>query len=168
MSKLTTQSTATVDPETGEIQVESTIPYVFIRTPYNYDRKAASLETGTSCPEPTLTQQQFRDECDINVILERFGVTGELPTNVRQPIMADFIEALDYQDALNAIRAANEAFMEMPAGIRARFENNPHNFVEFFSKEENREEGVKLGLIEPKASLKQEAKDGQGGETPPQ
>ena len=113
------------------------------------------------------TFRKYARECD-TIIVERFGVTGELPTNVRQPIMADFIEALDYQDALNAIQAANEAFMEMPAGIRARFENNPHNFVEFFSKEENREEGVKLGLIEPKASLKQEAKDGQGGETPPQ
>lgn len=161
-------SIAKVDPDTGEITTTSPIPFVFFRTKWNYDTAEATAATGTSCPEPTLTQQQFRDECDINTILERFGVTGELPTNVRQPIMADFIEALDYQDAMNAIRAANEAFMEMPAGVRARFNNNPHEFVQFFSKEENREEGVRLGLIEPKTSLKQEAKGPPEGETPAQ
>lgn len=146
-----------IDEATGEIKTG-----VFLKTPYNFNRDDNSLETGTSCPEETLTQQQYRDECDINTILERFGITGELPTNVRQPIMADFIDALDYKDAMNAVRAANEAFMEMPAGVRARFENNPHLFVEFFSREENREEGVRLGLIEPQQSIPKE------GETPPE
>ena len=93
-----TNVTATIDPETGEITTNVIQP--FIRTPYNYDRNAVSRETATICEEETLTQQHFKDECDINAILERFNVTGQLPTNVRQPISGDFIEAMDYKTAM--------------------------------------------------------------------
>ena len=94
MAKTVTIASAP-DPETGEIEVKTLTP--FFRSPYNYDRDSVSRETGTACPEETLTQQQFKEECDINTILDRFGITGEVPTNVRQPISADFIEATDYQ-----------------------------------------------------------------------
>lgn len=144
-----------INAETGEITYGT-----ICRTPFNYDTDKASDETATVCEEETRTQQQFKDECDINIIMERFGITGELPTNVRQPIMTDFIDALDYQSALNAIREADAAFMEMPAGVRARFQNNPQTFIEFFSKEENRAEGEKLGLIMPKTSIQAEALEG--------
>ena len=50
----------------------------FMRTPYNYDTDEVSVDSGLVCPEPTLAQQQFKDEADINLILERFGRTGEL------------------------------------------------------------------------------------------
>ena len=50
----------------------------FLRSLYNYDRDAASSESGLACDDPTLAQQQFRDEADINTILERFGRTGLL------------------------------------------------------------------------------------------
>lgn len=146
-----TQSIATVDPETGEITAKTTIP--FLRTIYNYDRDQASLETGTACLEETLTQQQFKDECDINVILEKFNVTGEVPQNVRQPLSADFIETFDYQSAQNAILEAQAAFMEMPAKVRAEFDNDPGKFIAFFEKEENIERAISLGLAERKETV---------------
>ena len=40
----------------------------FLRTPYNYDTVAASNESGLGCEDPTLTQQQFAEESDINTI----------------------------------------------------------------------------------------------------
>ena len=42
----------------------------FVRSPFNYDAMAVSNETGLSCPEDTLTQQNFAEECDINRIVE--------------------------------------------------------------------------------------------------
>ena len=58
---------------------------VFLRTKYNYDRDAVSRETATECrEEEDQTQQHFKDECDINIILDRFQVTGTVPTNVRR------------------------------------------------------------------------------------
>jgi len=136
----------TINTETGEI-----IMAPFMRTPYNFDRDENSIETGTSCPEETLAQQQFRDECDINTILDRFGVTGTVPTNVRQPLTEDFIDAMDYQSALNALIEAEQSFMEMPAKVRAEFDNDPGKFIEFFGREENRERAIQLGLIQKPA-----------------
>lgn len=145
---MTTKDTTIFNPETGEI-----IGYqmnIQFRTPYNYDRDAVSLETGTKCEEETLAQQQFKDECDINTILDRFGITGELPTNVRQPLSADFVEAVDYQTAQNALIEAQQSFMEMPAKIREKFDNNPAKFIDFFEHEENRAEAERLGLVMPR------------------
>lgn len=131
--------------ETGEI-----IQTPFIRTQYNYNRDAVSLECGHANDEPTMTQQQFKDECDINTILERFGVTGELPTLIRQPLTEDFVEAFDFQTSMNAIREATNAFNEMPAKVRARFGNDPAEFIKFFEDPENEAEARKLGLMNPK------------------
>lgn len=55
---------------------------MFVRSAYNYDRRAASRRTATDCSivpegdvvEPTI--QSAKDECDINVLVRRFGVTG--------------------------------------------------------------------------------------------
>lgn len=138
------------------------IPTTFMRTPYNYDRDEHSMETGTDNQEPTETQQQFKDECDINTILERFGVTGELPMNIRQPVSTDFVEAFDFQTAQNAIIAARESFMEMPAKVRARFDNDPQKFITFFEDEANRQEAETLGLVNPKTPAP------PAGDTPPQ
>lgn len=132
----------------------------FLRTPYNYDTNAASDETGINCQvdlatgeeTPSLTKQSFRDECDINTIVQRFGLTGELPTGVRMPTYGDFEDLPDYHQAMNAIRAADEAFYAMPADVRARFNNSPGAFVDFCSKQENHAEAVKLGLALPQAA----------------
>ena len=57
----------------------------FVRNPYNYDMAAVSQETGLKCQDPSLAQQHMKDECDINVIVERFGVTGQLPGAPLEP-----------------------------------------------------------------------------------
>lgn len=116
--------------------------------PFNYDADQHSLDTGLSCPETTLTQQQFRDEADINYIMERFGVTGELP-QVQAPRYGDYTDVLDYHSAMNTLRAAQEGFMQLPAAVRARFGNDPGQLLEFCSDEGNRAEAEKLGLVFP-------------------
>jgi len=122
----------------------------FVRSPYNYDRDAVSDETGLDCSDdPSLTKQSFKDECDINTIVRNFGVTGELPDNIRPPQYGDFTGIFDYQSALNAVIAADDAFMEMDAKIRARFHNDPALFVEFCSNPENLDEMRKMGLAVP-------------------
>ena len=125
---------------------------IFIRTAYNYDRNHASDQAGLSCPEPTRTKQSFKEECDINTIVRRFGVTGELPTAVRMPTYGDFEGINDFHTAVNVVAQANEAFDAMPAAVRKRFDHDPEKFLDFFEKEENRAEGLKLGLVLPKAA----------------
>lgn len=117
-----------------------------LRTRYNYDMNAASIDSGLFCPEPTRAQQNFKDECDINVIVERFGLTGELPTGVSIPFVGDFDGSVDYQESLDKLRAAQTAFMKYPADVRARFQNDPGKFVDFVSDEKNIDQVRQWGL----------------------
>lgn len=121
----------------------------FVRSPYNYDVDDVSDRTGISCGEPTRTQQNFKDECDINVIMERFGKTGQVPANMRIPTYEDFTGVSDFHSAMNAVREASENFMELPAKVRARFDNDPQLFLEFVSNDANRSEAEALGLVPP-------------------
>lgn len=121
---------------------------MFTRTPYNYDRDQASIDSGLHCTDPSRTQQQFTDEVDINAIMHRFGVTGQPPANVRMPQYADFSEAVDdYQTALNMVRAAEDSFMQLPSEIRERFANNPQKLLEFCEDDRNIPEAQRLGLV---------------------
>lgn len=120
---------------------------MIFRTEYNYDVDQASFESGLTCPEPSLAQQQFAEEADINTIVNRFGLTGELPTGVRAPTYADFSGVFDYHTAMNVVVAARDAFAQMPANVRARFGNDPGAFVDFVSDSGNRAEAEKLGLV---------------------
>lgn len=122
---------------------------VFLRSQYNYDMDMASLESGLKCEDKSLAKQSFAEEVDINTIVRRFGLSGELPENLRVPVNADFEGVFDFQSAMNVLRSAEEAFMEMPAHVRARFNNNPALFVNFCSDEGNRAEAIKLGLVVP-------------------
>ena len=122
----------------------------FIRNPYNYDMNKASDESGLKCLDKTRTQQHHKDECDINTIVRRFALTGQLPDNIRIPKYGDFDVVNDYHSAMNAVATANEAFDALPAAIRTKFQNDPGAFVDFCSDEANREELIKMGLIERK------------------
>lgn len=121
---------------------------IFIRNPYNYDMALASQESGLECKDPSLAQQHMRDECDINVLVERFGVTGRMPVAPLEPSYGDFSGVGDYHTALNKIKAADEAFMALPAKIRAKFDHDPNALLNYLQNEENREEAIQIGLID--------------------
>lgn len=130
---------------------------MFLRTQFNYDTDKASDEAGLNCqidPDTgecleSMAQQHFKEECDINTIIKRFGLGHELPENPRVPEYGDFEHVADYQTALNAVIAADKQFMEYPAHVREEFNNSPQRMMEFLAKEENRERATKLGLLKP-------------------
>jgi phage internal scaffolding protein len=125
---------------------------VFLRTPYNYDTDAASNESGLACEEPSLAQQHFKEECDINTILQKFNITGILPEAPLSPRYGDFSGIGDYHTALNRVIAAQDEFEALPAQIRARFDNDPAKLIEFLDDEANRPEAETLGLVEKAAA----------------
>lgn len=133
----------------------------FLRTAYNYDMNKAGDETGINCQyaldqetgelvaTPSMTKQQFAEEADINTLVKRFNLTGQLPQDHRMPTYADFEGILTFQDAMNAVVEAQEAFYELPADLRSRFGNDPGQYVDFCSNEKNRDEAIKLGILKP-------------------
>lgn len=134
--------------EDGEIHAP------FIRTGFNYDTDTVSMQTALFCEDVSLTQQQFAEQSDINTIVRQFGLTGQLPTDVAVPMSGDFDTVVDFQSALNIVRAGEEAFMEMPAEVRQRFGNDPGMFLAFANDDKNRDEARKLGLLLPEAVVK--------------
>lgn len=132
-----------IDRETGEIVVP------FLRTPYNYDTDLASNLSALKCDDPSRAQQQFKEDSDINTIVRRFGLTGELPKDVAVPQSGDFTNVVDFQSALNIVREGEQAFATMPADVRKRFGNDPAEFLAFVHDEKNRDEARRLGLLMP-------------------
>lgn len=105
---------------------------------------------------PGLTKQSFKDDCDINVILDRYIRNETIPSQANgQPFYGDVSEVTGYREALAIIHDATQLFMQYPAKLRERFMNDPAKFVEFMNDESNREEAIRLGLVavkeEPKA-----------------
>lgn len=118
-----------------------------IRSAFNFDPDSFSLANGTVVDGESMAHQSFKDECDINTILRRFAVTGEMPDNVRVPQYADFEETFDFMSSMNVIRDAEEAFAAMPSNVRERFSNDPAKFLEFAHDKDNYDEALKMGLV---------------------
>ena len=125
---------------------------IFLRTPYNYDKDAASNESGLHCEDASLAQQHFKEECDINTILQKFNITGLLPEQTLSPRYGDFTGIGDYHTAMNRVLAVQDEFEALPAQIRARFENDPAQLIEFLENSDNRPEAEVLGLVEKAAA----------------
>lgn len=117
--------------------------------PYDRDKDGNILN-------PSRTRQEMAEDCDINAIMKKYKATGQVPTNMKdKPIFGDFTVAGSYNDALEFINYAQEEFMKLPAQLRARFQNDPGNLLEFVSNPANAQELVTLGLAtkreQPKA-----------------
>lgn len=127
--------------------------YPFFRGAYNYDLAAASAESAIESGGASLTVQSMAEDADINVIVKRFGLTGRLPEDPRVPTYGDFTGISSYRDALEVVMAADSAFMEFPADVRARFGNDPQLLMDFVGDDTNVDEARKLGLLKPTAEV---------------
>ncbi|QXP08210.1 MAG: internal scaffolding protein [Arizlama microvirus] len=110
------------------------------------DHMIVSDETATINEEPTLTQQSDAQEANINVIMERYQTSGQLPKMLQEGIYGDFSNVTDYRTAVETIRAAEDAFYEIPAQIRQKFDNNPDNFIKFATDPSNKQALQEMGL----------------------
>ena len=122
------------------------------KTIYNYKQM-----DGVRNNSPSLTQQQFKDECDINKIMDRYLRTGVLSDPLQNrgtPKYGDYADIGDYMDHMNKVVEAIEMFEALPASIRKRFNNNPGELIDFVMDENNRTEAEFLGLIEKKEENK--------------
>ncbi|QXP08409.1 MAG: internal scaffolding protein [Arizlama microvirus] len=110
-------------------------------------RSDGSLDIGHVNDKPSLTQQQFASECDINNIMKSYVETGTINhKNPRPGIFGDFSDVRDFKESLELVQYANEQFMALPANVRSRFSNNPAELVEFCNNPNNLQEAISLGL----------------------
>lgn len=120
------------------------------RDQYDDDRDAYERALTDSIPEgPSLTQQHFAKDADINEIVRRYGISdGAIPPAAADPrYYGDFSDVPDFRQALDATRTAAERFAALPHAIRERFGNDPVRLWQFVTNEANNEEAIKLGLL---------------------
>jgi len=98
--------------------------------------------------KPSCTDRSFKSDCDLSVILRKHQQTGLISHVNRNH--GDYLDLTsypqDYMTSLNQVMAAQDNFMSLPSSIRARFSNDPAQFLEFVSNPDNHSEMVDLGL----------------------
>jgi len=130
----------------GEI-VEREVP--LWKTPFNHDTNFESERTGLFCKDPSLTKQEFKEESDINVILERFQRGGDLPPPVLPEHFTDLSERPTYFDIQSRLAQANTAFYQLNAKIRSEHLNDPARWADAVVAATNAQDGdalLRLGL----------------------
>lgn len=101
---------------------------------------------------PSLTMQEFKDECDINKILAGFNNTGILPPSQQldSTRVPEFINLADMpsspQEYFEIYQEAMQSFDSLPISIRERFNHDKMAFIEYVANPQNSDELVRLGL----------------------
>jgi len=111
------------------------------------------------------TEQQHRDATRVDSVLKKYATTGVETRNIQvfqqhQARMTFGLSDtnLDYQRQLNMVISVREYFEGLPSMIRAGFNNDPAQMIEFMADPKNREECYKLNLLDNPAA-KQQAKE---------
>lgn len=102
--------------------------------------------------ETSRTRQEFAEECDINALMARYeksGVISHVNNTPGQFLDLGDASALDLMSAMNTLNAASDAFMSLPATIRAEFDNDAMSFVAFAEDASNIDKLREWGLAKP-------------------
>lgn len=98
------------------------------------------------------TKQSFTAECDINNIMARYQKTGILDfVNQHEPQYGDATGA-DFAAAMQVVAEGQSMFNDLPSELRAQFDNDPAEFLEFVSNPANKKEMAQMGLLNPEAT----------------
>jgi len=99
--------------------------------------------------DPVLVKQEFADDADVNKIIARCVKSGlPLPSVTAVPLYADVSEVGSYADCLRRVKAAEEAFNELPAPLRTEFDNDASKLISFLADKANIPRALELGLLD--------------------
>jgi hypothetical protein len=83
------------------------------------------------------TKQSYKDECDINKIMERFAVTNTIThLNKHQGAYADFSD-FDFSEQTRQLTRGREIFDDLPAEVRREFGQSPDAFFQYVNDPAN-------------------------------
>lgn len=119
----------------------------------------------TDCSGPSLTQQEFAVEADINRIVDKHVKSGlPFPTGGQ---FADVSNVPDFNQAMDTVVKAQEAWMQLPAKVRRHFGDKAENFLSALHDKERHPELERLGIIKkPVEAPASSANGGTGGVAP--
>lgn len=123
-----------------------------------YSRYKRPVVEGVKFEKPSMTQQCFKEQCDINRILDAYKVkaramgvsVAELMPKVGSEQFADVSNLDDYLDAQNRIAQVNQMFEALPAEVRRSYGDDPRNFVSALGDSTNYRKFAELGIMDKK------------------
>lgn len=99
---------------------------------------------------PSMTRQEFAEECDINTLMARYEAHGVIShVNRAVPVYMDLTGMPDLRESLDYMRDATLAFNSLPAAARYMLGNDPVKFVEFATNPDNIGKMREWGLAPP-------------------
>lgn len=116
-----------------------------------YSRFDRPQVVGLTCEDESLTQQQFKDECDIDCILRRYDQTGVLVDPLSERRLAqfgDFSNLPSFAEYQNRLAEVSEYFMSLPPEIRSNFANDVGTFIDAIGNPDNESKLIELGILE--------------------
>ncbi|AXH76408.1 MAG: internal scaffolding protein [Microviridae sp.] len=119
-----------------------------MQTSIIYSRYNPPGHPGEYNDEPSMTQQNFQEECDINYILRKYAATGILD-NIGPGEYLDLDENYDYHQAIEILNKVDGTFGQLPSKIRDYFKNDPGEYLLFVQNPDNKEKGIELGIFNP-------------------
>lgn len=118
-----------------------------------YTRYKAPKSPVADSSNPSLTQQEFKESCDINNILAKFSVQAQAlgvePSQLMpqdQGTYGDFSNLDDFQTAQNKIAFLNDQFSNLPSDVRRKFGDDLNNFVSAISDPSRIDELGEIGV----------------------
>lgn len=118
-----------------------------------YTRYAPPKSPIADSSKPSLTQQEFKESCDINNILAKFsvqaqalGVDPSLLMPQDQGTYGDFSNLDDFQTAQNKIAFLNDQFSNLPSDVRRKFGDDLNTFISAVSDPSRIDELGELGV----------------------
>lgn len=98
----------------------------------------------------SMTQQHFKDECDINNIFKSYR--GKIPASEEPAFFMD-CTVNDLQSAYEIAEDIGSRFDSLDSEVRAKFNNNPLELLEFVHNADNQTAAIELGLLPKPTSV---------------
>ena len=131
----------------------------------------------TDVSGPSMTQQHFKDECDINQILARYQKTGVIDHVNTYAEQYGEMDGATFTEHMQAVARAQNMFEALPSTAREHFRNDPAQFLDYISEidltcDDDLKRLVSLQLLEETGIQWSQAEDPKGPfetpEPPPQ
>ncbi len=97
-------------------------------------------------PEKGRTKQSHKNECDINIIMQKYQKFGVINHVNKHQANYSFCTSNDLHESLNLIKTANDMFDDLPSQARTKFKNSPAEFLDFVQDPNNQDQLFDLGL----------------------
>lgn len=105
----------------------------------------------------SMTEQNHLERVKIQNIIKQYTAQGMLDhVNFYEGQYGDFVNSLDFNQAMNIAAETTQMFESLPAELRRRFNDDPADYLDFVQNPENRVEMEELGIptshLPPQAS----------------